>query len=156
MTGRQGGTETPQHGTHVIAVHKWKNIIVTLSHFTHFLTSNSCSPSLNIITACKKICCVLLHYQIELLVFLAARLNRASKRISYIENICKVGRDNNIPSVRALCNHRAVTAHCDDPALLRKQSEQTMHLFRDPNILQQPGLGYWFGYLVAIHCVVES
>lgn len=77
----------------------------------------------------------------ELLVFLAARLSHASKRISYIENICKVGRDNNISSVRVLCNQRAVTAHCDDPVLQEKQSEQIMHLFQDPNILQQPGLG---------------
>lgn len=46
-----------------------------------------------------------------------------------------------ITSVEALYNQRAVTAHCDDLALLRKESEQLLRLFPDPNILRWPGFG---------------
>lgn len=85
--------------------------------------------------------CVLLHYCIELLDFQTVRLSHASKRIFYIENTSKVGRANNFASIEALYNQRAVTAHCDDLALPRKESEQRMHLFQDPNILRWPRFG---------------
>lgn len=73
--------------------------------------------------------------------FLAVKLSHASKRIFYIANISKVGRANNFASVEALYNQRAVTAHCDDLALPRKESEQLLRLFLDPNILRWPGFG---------------
>lgn len=74
---------------------------------------------------------MLLHYWI--LAFLAVRLSRTSKRIFYIGSISKLGRANNSASFEVLYNQRAVTAHCDDLALLRREFKQLTHLFPDPN-----------------------